>query len=63
MSDLKRWVESRVIHTVEAEEYDLFSIHALVMFDEKQWFSESGQNWQLRLKSWAKVSFTKIVEP
>lgn len=34
--DLIRWVvESRVIYRVEAKAYDVFSTHALVIFDEK----------------------------
>lgn len=45
--DLIGWVvESRVISRVEAKAYDLYSNHALVMFDEKQRFSESAQDWQ-----------------
>jgi len=33
-----------VVCRVEAEAYDLFSTHALVMFGEKQMFSESAQD-------------------
>ena len=48
--DLIGWVvESRVICRVEAEAYDLFSSHAPVMFDEKQSFSESAQDWQTQV--------------
>jgi hypothetical protein len=48
--DSVRWVvERRVICRVEAEAYDLFSTHAPVMFDEKQRFSESVQNWQTQV--------------
>jgi hypothetical protein len=48
--DLIGWVvESRVICNVGAEAYDLSSNHALVVFDEKQRFSESAQDWQIQV--------------
>ena len=48
--DSVRWVvEGRVIRRVESEAHDLSSNHSLVMFDEKQRFSESAQDWQIQV--------------
>ena len=60
--DLIGWViKSRVICGVEAEAHELFSTQASVMFDEKQRFSESAQDWPNQVMR--KVSFTQTVEP
>ena len=49
MDSVRSVVESRVIRTVESEAYELCSKHSLVMFDEKQRFSESGQDLQTQV--------------
>ena len=42
-------VESRVVCRVETGAYDVFSTHAPVLFNEKQRFSESAQDWQIQV--------------
>lgn len=59
-TDLTGWVvESRVTYRVEAEAYGLSSNYTLVMFDEKQRFSESAQDWQTQVKG---KRFTQTVD-
>lgn len=59
--DSVRWVvEGSVIRRVESEAHDLSSNHSLVMFDEKQRFSDPTLDWQIQVTR--KSFLTQIVE-
>jgi hypothetical protein len=60
MDSVRSVVECRVIRRVKAEAHDLSSNNYLVMFDEKQRFSESAQDWQTQVMR--KSFFTQTVE-